>query len=314
MVDINPTGQSLHAKSYITQFDMAIQQTKSKLEPYVEQSVYSANAEKRQVAVRYGETKMSQITGIADSITHEELSSVQRWMVGSAWDVAHTYNEFLQGQLTEQRIRDAIVMAQMAAMQRQKDEVILNALFADTLSGTDGTSTTAYDSNNTIAASVGAGANTGLNIAKFEALKEKMQLNEVDVDGEIDSAVAVLTEKSHTDLRKLIEVNNSDYRSQYGVVTDKNGNISKFYGFDIVVFSTARLAKYASSARLLNGALRRIPVFTKKAIQLGTWAANIQDVTILKDKKGHPLQFYTAMNFGACRGDEKLVYDIQVTE
>lgn len=317
MVDINVTGQSLYGKDYTTEFDLEIQQKQSKLENYVNRSSFSGGAEKKQVIVRYGETSMSRITGVSDNLNYEELSSSQRWLSATPYDVAHSYNTFVQGALTQQRIRDAIVMAQMAAVKRQRDEIILSSLFTPALSGVDGSSTTIYDSGNTIAASVGAAANTGLNIAKWEALKERMEFNELDAEAlsEQGGAVAVLTEKSHADLRKMVETFNEDYKSSFGVVRDKKGNIASFYGFDIVLFSTARLAKFKdSNARLLNGVLRRIPVFTKKAIQLGMWSADIQEVRDNNTKRGKVYDFYSAMHLGATRVDEKLVYDIQVTE
>jgi uncharacterized protein YbaA (DUF1428 family) len=317
MVDINVSGQSLHAKSYTTDFMLEIQQTQSKLENYITKSTYASNAEKKQVIVRYGEVEMSEITGNSDNITYEELSSAQRWVQGKAYDVTLSYNEYTQGPLTEQRIRDAIVMAQMAAVKRKTDEVILASLFTSALSGTDGTSTTSYTSGNTIAADVGASANTGLNIAKWEALKEKMEQNELDKEAlaEQGGAVAILTQKSHTDLRKMVETFNDDYKASYGVVRDPAGNISKFYGFDIVSFSTERLAKFDNiNARLLNGSLRRIPVFTKKAIELCKWNVDIVEARENNNKRGKVTDFYAAVNLGATRVDEKLVYDIQVTE
>lgn len=316
MVNINLSGNSLHAKEYTTLFDLEIQQSQSKLEAFVEKESYASGADKRQAVVRYGEVKMSAIDGTNDDIVASDITSVQRWIDGKAYDVAHNYNEFIQGPLTKQRIRDVIVMAQMASVERQKDEVILSALFSNALSGTDGTSTTAYDSGNTIAANIGASGNTGLNLTKIEALKTRMGFNELDGDtiGRAGGAVMVLTERTMADLRQMVEVNNSDYRAQYGVQTDSNGNITKFYGFDIIEFSTARLGKYAESARLLNGSLRRIPVFVKKAIKLGTWSSNIQRVDDLPSKRGTVKQFYAAMNLGATRVDEKLVYDIQVAE
>lgn len=316
MVDINVSGQSLHAKSYTTNFMLEIQQTQSKLENYVTKSTYASNAEKKQVIVRYGEVEMSEITGNSDNLNYEELSSAQRWVQGKAYDVSLSYNEYTQGPLTEQRVRDAIVMAQMASVRRKIDEVILEALFAASLSGTDGTSTTSYASGNTIAADVGASADTGLNIAKWEALKETMEKNELDREAiaEQGGAVAILTQKSHTDLRKMVETFDDDYKASFGVVRDASGNISQFYGFNIVTFSTDRLAKFKTSSRLLNGALRRIPVFTKKAIELCKWNVDIMEARENKNKRGKVTDFYAAVNLGATRVDEKCVYDIQVTE
>ncbi|NBP04554.1 MAG: hypothetical protein EBU90_31620 [Proteobacteria bacterium] len=316
MVDINVSGNSLHAKEYITAFDLELQQSQSKLEPFVFRSSFEGNAEKRQAAVRYGEVSMSKITGSYDDITDSELSSVQRWITGDPYDVSSVYNEYTQGPLTKQNIQQAIVMAQMAAVERQKDEIILSSIFDPALSGADAGSTTAYDSGNTISASVGASGNTGLNLAKIEAVKDRMKYNELDPDtiAKQGGAVMILTEKSSSDLRKMVEVNNADYRAQYGVKTDSLGNVIGFYGFDIIEFSTARLAKYKTSARLLNGALRRIPVFTKKALQLGMWASQLQRVSDVDTKRGAVKRFYAALNLGATRLDEKLVYDIQVAE
>lgn len=315
-MDINVSGQSLYGKDYTTAFDLEIQQKQSKLENYVTTIDAGAGAEKRQLVVRYGEVGLTEIQGSTDDVTFSDISTAQRWITGKAYDVATPHNIFTQGPLTKQRITDAIVQVQMAAVKRHRDETILSALFGATLSGTDGTSSVSYDSNNTIAADVGASANTGLNLKKWEKLKEKMDYNEVDDEliSEHGGAVAILTEKSMVDLRQMVETFNEDYMSAYAVTRDARGNIKSFYGFDIVYFSTQRLAKFTTSSRLLNGSLRRIPVFTKKAIQLCRWHGDLTEVRDMPEKKGKVYNFYSALHYGAARVDEKLVYDIQVTE
>lgn len=315
-MDINVNGQSLYGKDYTTAFDLEIQQKQSKLENYVDTIDAGAGAEKRQLVVRYGEVDLTEIQGSTDDVTFSDISTAQRWISGKAYDVATPHNTFTQGSLTKQRITDAIVKVQMAAVQRHRDETVLSALFAGTLSGTDGESSVAYNANNTVAANVGASANTGINLKKWEDLKEKMDYNEVDDEliSEQGGAVAVFTEKSMVGLRQMVETFNEDYMSAYAVTRDARGNIKSFYGFDIIYFSTARLAKFKTSARLLNGSLRRIPVFTKKAIQLCRWHGDLTEVRDLPDKRGKAYNFYSAMHYGAARVDEKLVYDIQVTE
>lgn len=307
----------LNAIEYTTIMDMEIQRNESEFTPYAKIINHTHNADRRQLVVRYGKVKMRDIVGVNDKVVHEDLSNVQRFYEGSSKSTSSIYNKFTQGPLTKQTITDAIAAAQMAAISREKDNYFLEALFKDTLTSATGSSTVSYDTNNTVPADTGSSVNTGLNIDKFEFVKEKMQKNGLTpkIIAQAGGVGMILCEEAHTDLRKMIQVNNQDYRNNYGVVTDSNGNITKFMGFDILHMSSQDLKNdYSQAAQLRNGVLRRIPVFLKGAIGLGIWASQLQKVERLPEIEGDASMYYTALQMGAARIDEKLVYDIQVTD
>lgn len=313
-IEFNAALQSLYAKKYTLNFELQLQQSQSKLESCVSiGETFAAGAEKVQEIVRYGETQMNPVLGTNDNIEYSNLDHEQRWVRGSLFDNALLLNGFTQLDFMQQSPEMAIVMAQKAAAMRKKDQVILNSFFANALTGTDGTQTKAFDSNNVIPVTEGAGAATGLNIKKLEAVKELAVYNEVNLDEEM--LYAVITEKQQRDLGQQIEAKNADYTAQYAVKRNMNGDIQSVLGIEFKVFSSATLAKFGGDAQLLDGSsYRRIPVFSKKGMSLSTWRAEQASIDKIVSKKGHPLQFYIMMNIGSSRTDEKRVFEIKCAE
>lgn len=315
--DINISGNSLHAAEYTTMLDMEIQREQSEFSEYATMQTHEINADRRQAVVRYGKLKMRAIEGINDKIVDDSLSYTQRWYEGELKSTSAIYNLVTQGPLTRQNVQAGIVKAQAAAVNREKDSLFLRALFAPSLTQASGSTSVSYDSGNTIAVNVGAGANTGLNLTKIEAVKKRMERQGLTrkIIQSAGGVGMILTEETHQDLRVMVETSNDDFSKAYSVVRDADGNIEKFYGFDIKVISTLDLATdFPLEARLISGSFRRIPVFVKGAIGMGTWASQFNKVTDVTDIEGDAKRFYALLNMGATRLDEKLVYDILVTD
>jgi hypothetical protein len=126
--------------------------------------------------------------------------------------------------------------AAAAAMGRAMDDVIISAALGTSLTGKDGTTSTAFDSNNQIA--VGA---AGLTLAKLIEAKEILDSN--DVDPSIPRYIAV-SPKQITNLLDDPEVTSADYNTVRALV---KGELDTYVGFKFV--TTNRLGLDGSGDR-----------------------------------------------------------------
>jgi hypothetical protein len=207
-------------------------------------------------------------------------------------------------------------MAGAWAMGRAIDDEIISAIFNSNNTGENGTATTgtlyAYNSNSqSVAATVGGSAATGLNIAKLRAAKRKLMEGYVDVDN--DQLVCVISAKQHDDLLNEAQAISLDYNTKPVLV---DGKISSFMGFNFVVseripgaagFNTAINPLITSSdadGSYVAGSRWMVPVFAKSGMALGIW----NDITTSIDRrpdKRNSYQVYVTGTFGATRMEEK---------
>tara|TARA_R100001244_G_scaffold96997_2_gene72622 strand:+ start:4027 stop:4938 length:912 start_codon:yes stop_codon:yes gene_type:complete len=185
----------------------------------------------------------------------------------------------------------------------RKDEVIIDALFADAITGETATGTESFDSNNVIA--VGT---TDLTVTKvLDGLQILMQ-NEVDMDDPETVVTMVMTPHQYTTFVKEDEVKNKDFGNS---VFDKNDRITKWNGINIVVSN--RLLDSAGIRATVNpgaSAVREIPLFASSGMHLGIWEDIRGDVCQQPQLDRKPWAVTTYGTFGATRIEEAKVIKI----
>ena len=187
-----------------------------------------------------------------------------------------------------------------AAMRRSLDDEIIGAFFGTAKTGENGTTNTAFDTGNQVAATVGAGAATGMNVAKLRAAKKILMANEVDVDS--DTLYCGLSAEQHDDLLAETQAINLDYTDRPTLV---DGRIKAFMGFNFI--DSERLPINGSSQR-------RCPVWAKSGMHLGIWGDMETDISRRADKSGRPWQVYLMETIGATRLEEGKVAEIICAE
>jgi hypothetical protein len=183
--------------------------------------------------------------------------------------------------------------AAAAAMGRAMDDVIISAALGTSLTGKDGTTSTAFDSNNQIA--VGA---AGLTLAKLIEAKEILDSN--DVDPSIPRYIAV-SPKQITNLLDDPEVTSADYNTVRALV---KGELDTYVGFKFV--TTNRLGLDGSGDR-------RCFAWAMDGIKLAVGkepAARIDE----RADKSYATQVYYCMSVGATRMEEAKVVEILCDE
>ena len=200
-------------------------------------------------------------------------------------------------------------MAGVAALNRAKDDEIIAAFYNSAFTGADGTNSTgllsAFNSGSqVIAANVGASANTGMNIAKLRAAKQRLMLTEVDVDN--DELYVAISARQHDNLLGETQAVSLDYNDRPVLV---DGRIKSFMGFNFIL--SERIAGAANFNTNINSAVTGYttgsqwlcPVWAKSGMKLGIWNEVETRIDVRPDKR-FSTQVYVKGTFGASRTEE----------
>lgn len=218
--------------------------------------------------------------------------------------LAYNVAELIDGNDRVRMLTDpssAYAQALMAAMNRQKDDLIIAQIFASANTGADGTTAVAFPAANQVAVNswkYGSGSgNAGLTISKLIEAKAILDAGEVE---ENDRYIAVAA-KGLADLLGTTEVTSSDFNAVQALVS---GQIDRFMGF-----------KFIRSERLLTdgSGYRRVPVWQKMGIGLGKAQDIVADVGPRRDKN-MAMQAYYEMTMGCARLEEARVVEIKCLE
>jgi hypothetical protein len=183
--------------------------------------------------------------------------------------------------------------AAAAAMSRAMDDVIIAAAFGTSLTGKDGTTSTPFDSNNSIA--VGA---SGLTLAKLLEAKEILDSN--DVDPSIPRYIAC-SPKQISDLLNDDEVTSADFNTVRALV---KGELDTYVGFKFI--TTNRLPLDGSNDR-------RVFAWAMDGIKLAIGKEPSARIDERADKS-YATQVYYCMSVGATRMEEAKVVEIICNE
>lgn len=180
------------------------------------------------------------------------------------------------------------------AIGRSIDDEIIDAALGTSLTGENGSDSTAFGAGQTIDAN-----SSGLTIAKLREAKKILLSNEVDVD--MDPLFIAITAAQLDDMLASTVVTSSDYNSVKALV---QGDVDTFMGFKFI--HTERLGVDGSSDR-------RVIAWAKSGIHLGMWNDINTQITQRADKS-YATQVYVKGTFGATRTEEGKVVEILCTE
>ncbi len=300
-------------QQYSTNVQMLLQQQGSRIRNAVQSMRFQGKA--ASMAEQFG-----QVSPVRNQSRHSDTPLIstpqdKRWIYPNDYDWA----DLVDNQDKLRMLIDpssSYAMAGAWAMGRAIDDEIISGFFNSNNTGENGTSATgtlyAYNSNSqSVAATVGGSAATGLNIAKLRAAKRKLLEAEVDVDN--DPLFAIITAKQHDDLLNEAQAISLDYNTKPVLV---DGKITQFMGFNFIHseripgganFNTVinpAISTGSSDGTYTAGSRYMIPVFAKSGMALGVW----NDITTSIDRradKRNSYQVYVTGTFGAARMEEK---------
>lgn len=178
---------------------------------------------------------------------------------------------------------------------RSMDDEIIAAADGVAYTGVDGSTSTSYDTNMTVAVTVrGPGvssANFGLNVSKILAAGEKLGSRDVDPDEE---KYMVVNARQIQSLLNDTRVSSHDYNSIKPLV---GGQIAQFGGFNIIPCN--RITQDANS-------YDKVLFWAKGGMLLGI-GQDIMTRIGERPDKGYGMQAYCKMTIGATRMEEARV-------
>lgn len=300
-------------QQYSTNIMMLLQQKGSVLRNSV--MSYSFVGKAASMAEQFGS-----VTPVRNQSRHSDTPLIstphdKRWVYPNDYDWADLIDD-------QDRLRMLIdpagpyTQAGVMAMGRAMDDEIIAGFFGSNNTGENGTSATgtlySFNSNSqSVAATVGASAATGLNIAKLRRAKRILMEAYVDVD--TDPLYCVISAKQHDDLLNEAQAISLDYNSKPVLV---DGRIMSFMGFNFIVteripggsgFNTAintGISSADSDGSYVTGSRWMVPVFAKSGLSLGMWNDISASVDRRPDKR-NSWQVYVTGTFGGARLEEK---------
>lgn len=188
-----------------------------------------------------------------------------------------------------------IVQAQVAAMGRQLDDIIVSALLgnATAIDENGSSSNVALPSAQKVAA-----ASAGLTQAKIQDALQK--LDESDVDEDV-ARFLIIGPAQKNDLLGISTLTSGDYQQINSVQT---GKMAMALGFNIIMSN--RLTTDSNSDR-------QVIACTENALGIGIGQEIITDIGPRRDKN-MAIQFYNEMSWAAVRIEEEQVVEIACVE
>lgn len=249
-----------------------------------------------------GSVEMQEVTDRFAPIGRVDLPLARRWLVPLDADLPILVDSFDKLRLLMDPT-STYVQAAHAAAERKFDDRIINAFFADALTGETGSTTVSWSSfpGQVVAVNHGASGNTGLTTTKLKRARKILRANEA-LDDESELINIAITAEQEEDLLHEAEVISLDFNSR-PVLAD--GKLDTWLGF-----------KFHHTERLPvdNNGYRRVPVWMKSGMHLGIWRDVITDVDRRKDLRGHPWQIYVYVTANATRLEEERIVEIKCAE
>jgi len=291
-LNYNPT---LFAQDFRASLELGLQQSGSKLRPFVTTS--STTGAKQKVAVEREEAiEASIVTGQLQSVVPVNAAVTRRWISPVSYDVTQIIDHFDQLKMLNDPSNVKVQNA-VNALGREMDDEILSAMFSTALTGETGGTNTSFDTTNyQVAVNFEAAANTGLTVAKLRGALRRLRAAQNDLDR--DPVYCVINAKMMDDLLKEAQVIGREYNDSMVL---KEGKVDSYLGINFVYCE-----RIQTSTHLL------CPVFVKSAIHLCVWEDIVTNVTQRTDLRGMPYQTYAQATFGATRTNEAKIVQVLV--
>ncbi len=290
-------------QAYSTNVEMLLQQRGGKLLATVSQGSYTGKGAK--AVEQIGPVKpVKNLSRHADTPLISTPADA-RWVFPNDYEWADLIDE-------QDKLRMLIdpqssyVMNAVNAMRRAQDDEILQAFFAASATGENGSTSTAFPAGQIVGVNVG-GANSNLNVAKLRAAKRLLMAAGVDL--EFERLFTAITAADHDGMLNEIQVTSLDYNNKPTLV---EGKVTSFMGFNFIPVEFSDATAYDAAASLVSGANRLIPVWTTGAMHLGMWNDITTRVSVRDDKR-YATQVYAKTTVGATRTQEKKVVQIVTT-
>jgi len=279
------------AEQYTTNWELLLQEKAPIFLPAVTVESYTG-AKSAQVIKQFGQVEMQEKTTRNADTTFSEIQHKQRWVFPTDFTLTLPIDKEDELKMLNSP-KSAYVEAHRAAFARKVNDIIRDAALGSAKTGTNGGTTTAFDTSGQQIASGSA----GLTITKLRTVKQTFSENEV-MDEPIHMAVSP---KQITDLLESTEVTSSDFNSVRALV---DGSVNSFMGITFHVSN--RLSLDGASAR-------RCFAWVPSGIVFGQWNGFNVRIDERADKE-YLWQVFGSATIGATRTQEEKVVEVLCAE
>ena len=293
--------EKLFTTQYSTTLELRLQQQGSKLRGKTREGSHTG----RQASPvnQMGPTKLQTPQGRFAPKKRTDADYFRRWVFPKDGDLDQLVDSFDELRTLVDPKSQYVVNAANAVGRAWDDEIILAATGTAYIGqGADVTTPTALSTESfdttkfRIADTFGAGAATGLNVAKL--IEAKRILRHYENDLEMDEPTLICGSQQESDLLNQVQVVSTEFNDKPVLV---DGKVVRMLGFNIVYIE--RLPTYTTNTR---GVL----AFVKSGMYLGMWKDMQNSVSQRRELSGEPWGVYTMVSYGATRLEEGKVIQI----
>lgn len=281
--------EALYKTRFSTQLEMKLQQVGSKLRGTVKEGMFtgakiaSPIQQIAAVSTKAPVGRFSPLEVVPNDYTRRWVSPIDR-------DLTQMVDTFDMLK-TDIDVKGELVSSAAAACGRDWDDEIIRAATATAQIGVDAGSLTNETFNTTnfqIAAAFGAGAATGLTVAKL--IEVKRILRRYHNDLESDPITLVVGAQQESDLYNQVQVVSTEFNDRPVLV---DGMVTRFLGMNI---------KYSERLpSLSSNTVRGCLAYVKSGIHLGMWQDLQTQIDRRVDLSSQPWQVYSKHSYGATR-------------
>lgn len=287
-----------YAQQFSTNIALLLQQKGSKLRGTVMGGTHTGSKQASPVD-QIGKIAAQKVTTRFGAMPRVDAPTDRRWVFPVDYDLPQLIDHFDKLKMLLDP-ESSYVQNAMYAMGRAMDDEIIAAFFGTAKTGESAGTSTTFPAGNQVAVNYSAASNVGLTVAKLREAKRLLMSYEVDLES--DPLTAVVTAKQHDDLLKEAQIISLDYNDKPVLV---EGRIVRFLGINFV---------HCERVGVDGSSYRRVPVYAKSGMYLGSWEEINTEVSKRNDLQGVPWQAYAKGSFGATRLEENKIIEIKCAE
>jgi hypothetical protein len=279
--------------------ELALQQATSKLAQYAMQE--AASGKNFELTNLIGAVKGNEATVRHGDTQYVNTPHDRRWL---AKKPEYYYADLVD---TEDRLRAGIdlqgayVKAGASTVKRGWDDRWIEGFYGTAYTGETGATAVTFPAGNIGAVDIGAAAPTGLNMAKLRWAKRKLLANLVDTDTE--ELYIGVTSVQYDNLLNEVQATSNDFVSADRKVIE-SGELPKLLGFNFIQCEYGNTSSFNNAALTLDSSsYRRVPVWAKSGMALGTWQEMNTSIDRLPGKQ-QSVQVYCGTTVAATRTQE----------
>lgn len=279
------------SESFTTNVELLLQRQGGALVPYVSMGSYTGKS--AQVVKQFGTVEFQTKTTRSGDTTWSDIEHKQRWVFPTDYNLALPIDNEDELRMLNSPL-SPYTEAMRKAAARKMDDIIIDAFDGTSKTGTNGGTSTTFDSGMEVA--VGA---TGLTVAKLRAARKLLLENHVDLKSEMP--LIAVTAQQMDDLLGETEVTSADFSAVKALVS---GEVDTFMGFKFI---------HTEGLDVDGSSYRKCPFWVPSGMHMGMWNGLETKIDERADKE-YTVQVFMRMTVGACRTQEGKVGRILCAE